>query len=151
RLAGVRGERSGGSLVDVERARISASAASVIEPDAPQKHEARPFLGLLKEHEDELRNILSVIRRRKSLILGTVVLVTLVAAIVALQIAPRYTATATLMLNTRNQNVVNIASVLAGLPLDPNIIKSEVDVLQSRALAGRVIRTLHLMDDREIN
>src|SRR5262249_13548042 len=66
-----------------------------------------------------------------------------------LQMPPRYTATAVLTLNTRNSNVVNITSVMAGLPLDANVIKSEIDVIESRALVARVISDLKLQVDPE--
>src|SRR5207249_3734266 len=59
------------------------------------------------------------------------------------------TASALLMLNTRGANVVNVAAVIAGLPSDTNAIKSEIDVLESRALAARVIADLGLAGDSE--
>ena len=69
--------------------------------------------------------------------------------LVVLQLTPVYTASALIMLNTRSANVVNVASVLAGLPPDANVIKSEIDVLESRSLAARVIADLRLSGDPE--
>ena len=136
--------------MDIERRLLQTPLATAAAADAGEQS-GGPIFGLLRGHEDELRSALSVIRRRKGVILGTVALLTLLALVVTLQITPRYTATASLVLNARNPNVVDIASVVAGLRLDPSIVTSEVDVLQSRALAGRVIKELNLMDDPEIN
>src|SRR5580765_2968317 len=109
----------------------------------------QPWLGLIKGHEGELRHFLTVLRRRSAIIIATMVLVTLGTLLVVLQLTPRYTASALLVLNTRSANVVNVASVVAGLPPDANVIKSEIDVLESRALAARVIADLRLSGDPE--
>jgi capsular exopolysaccharide synthesis family protein len=104
---------------------------------------------VIRGGEQELRHGLGVIRRRKGIIAATVALLTLGTLLVALQLTPAYTATAVVGINVRNPNVVNVASVVAGLPLDPSVVKSEIDVLQSPALAGKVINDLHLGDDLE--
>lgn len=110
-----------------------------------------PVLALLKDREDDLNAALRVLHRRRGIVIGTVVTVTVLTLLLVLQITPRYTASTVLMLNTRGTNVVNIASVITGLPPDPAVIQSEVDVLRSRALAGRVIESLGIMDDPEFN
>ncbi|MFO1056288.1 MAG: polysaccharide biosynthesis tyrosine autokinase [Dongiaceae bacterium] len=104
----------------------------------------------LRGGEQELRQALAVIRRRKTIIVATVALVTLGTLLLALQLTPSYTATAVVGINVRNPNVVNVVSVVAGLPLDPSVIKSEIDVLRSPALAARVIAAQHLDDDPEL-
>ena len=109
----------------------------------------QPWLGLIKGHAGELRHFLAVLRRRSAIIIATMVLVTLGTLLVVLQQTPRYTASALIVLNTRSANVVNVASVVAGLPPDANVIKSEIDVLESRALAARVIADLKLSGDPE--
>jgi succinoglycan biosynthesis transport protein ExoP len=108
-----------------------------------------PWLDLVKGHENELRHALAVIRRRKGVIFATMVLVTFGTLLIVLQLTPLYTASALIMLNTRSANVINVASVVAGLPPDVNVIKSEIDVLESRALAARVIADLGLAADPE--
>jgi capsular exopolysaccharide synthesis family protein len=110
----------------------------------------RTWESLLRGGEQELRHALGVIRRRKGVILATVALLTLATLLLALQLTPSYTATAIVGINVRNANVVNVASVIAGLPLDPSVVKSEIDVLQSPALAARVIGELRLESDPEL-
>lgn len=124
-----------------------APRAEAPRPDAPWP-DPRAFL---RAHEDELRAILRVLQRRRRAVIGTVAAVLAVTLIVLLQVTPRYTATALLMLNTRSPNTVDIAAVVTGLPLDSNIIQTEMDVLRSRALAGRVIARLGLAADPELN
>jgi capsular exopolysaccharide synthesis family protein len=104
---------------------------------------------VLRGGEQEFRQALGVVRRRKGIIVAIVALLTLGTLLVALQLTPSYTATAVIGINVRNPNVVNVASVVAGLPLDPSVVKSEIDVLQSPGLAGRVIAELHMEDDPE--
>jgi len=73
-------------------------------------------------------------------------------AIVALAalLSPRYyTGTARVMVDPRQNNVANLQQVLAGLPTDQATILDQVQILQSRKLAGRVVDKLHLVDDPE--
>jgi capsular exopolysaccharide synthesis family protein len=65
-------------------------------------------------------------------------------------LTPRYTAEATLLLDTRNANV-GIDPVVSDLRPDANVIRSEVDVLRSRWLAHRVVQDLNLANDPEFN
>ena len=82
---------------------------------------------------------------------GTVLLLTALSAIVVFQLTPRYTATAKVMIDPRENQVLNIDSVISGLPTDMEGIESEIEVLQSRGLAQRVVTQLHLYNDPELN
>src|SRR5882724_2494651 len=119
--------------------------------NARAPREQAPWLDLVKGRENELRHALAVIRRHKAVIFATIVVVTVGTLLVVLQLTPLYTASALIMLNTRSANVISVASVMAGLPPDANVIKSEIDVLESRALAGRVIADLQLASDPEFS
>jgi capsular exopolysaccharide synthesis family protein len=67
------------------------------------------------------------------------------------QQAPRYTAASTVMLETRPWQVVEAEAVIAGLPMDAEIITGEVQVLHSRELANRVVDLLNLREHPEFN
>lgn len=109
----------------------------------------------VEDQEIELRSILAMLRRRKSVILGTVAAVLLVTLLVLIQLTPRYTSSAALMLNTRQQNVVDIESVVSGLDVGPGAlqtgVQSEINIITSRSLARRVVEKLGLMQDPEFN
>jgi succinoglycan biosynthesis transport protein ExoP len=99
----------------------------------------------------DLLEIGRVIWRRKVIILGTILTLTLAAATLILTLTPKYTAIATVAVNAREQKVVDVESVLAGLPPNAETVQTEIQVLQSRELAARVIDQLHLGQKAEFN
>lgn len=99
----------------------------------------------------DLRQFVNILKRRYAVILGTTVLVTLLSVIVVLQLTPRYTAEAAVMLDTRKTHIVDIKAVLAGLESDTAVVRSEVEVLRSPDLTARVVDKLHLADNPLIN
>lgn len=101
--------------------------------------------------EFDLRALLRMLWRRRRIILGTVVLLTAIAAVVTYQLTPVYRASAQIMVEPREANVVDIEAVLSGLPADAETINSEIEVIESRHLAQRVIDKLALDRDPEFN
>ena len=89
--------------------------------------------------------------RRKTIIVGTAVVVTLVTALVLSLLTPRYTAIALVMIDVRKQQVVDIEAVLSGPSADRSTIESEIEVIMSRDLALRVIEKLRLDREPEFN
>ncbi len=108
-----------------------------------------------EDREIDLRSILGMLRRRKSVIFGTVAGIMLVTLLVLIQLTPRYTSSAELMLNTSQQNVVDIESVVSGLNVNGGTfqtgVQSEINIIVSRSLARRVVEKLGLMQDPEFN
>lgn len=101
--------------------------------------------------EIDLREVLRVLWRRRYLISGTVI-VSAVLAVVALSLmTPQYTATAQVMVDPRQQNVVDLEQVLSGLPMNAETMQSEIEVLTSRNLASRVIGQTKLQEKPEFN
>ena len=73
-----------------------------------------------------------------------------VVLVLAALLAPRYyTGSARVMVDPRQTNIANLQQVLAGLPTDQSTILNQVQILQSRKLAGRVVDKLHLVEDPE--
>ena len=101
--------------------------------------------------EIELGPLLRSFWRRKWLVIATIFLVTLLATVVAFQLTPRYSAVAKILVGTPEANVVDIEAVLSGLGSDQAAIESEVQVLASRNLAGKVTDGLDLHLDPEFN
>lgn len=98
-----------------------------------------------------LRNLLAVFRRRLRLFAAIVLIVFLAALVITARTTPRYTAQAQVMLNTRQEQVVDTKAVLSNLPAESGVIDSEVEVLQSRDLARQVVEKLQLERDPEFN
>lgn len=64
---------------------------------------------------------------------------------------PIYTANTTVVLESREQNVLDIDSVVAGLSGDQSSINTEVEVFRSRILIERLVRDLNLVENPEFN
>lgn len=101
--------------------------------------------------EPNLRDVLALLWRRKGLIVATVLLTTLATALVVFQLTPLYTAKARILIAPRAANVVDIDNVLEALRPDRTTVQSEVEVLQSRSLAEKVVGELELVGKPEFN
>lgn len=64
---------------------------------------------------------------------------------------PTFRSTAVVMLNTQQSQVVDIESVIGGLSADNAVIATEVEILKSRSLLGKVVDALRLVEDPEFN
>lgn len=65
--------------------------------------------------------------------------------------SPLYRSTAVVMLNNREEQVVDIGNVIGGLGSDSSVVNTEVEVLQGRILLGKVVDELALTQDAEFN
>ena len=99
----------------------------------------------------DLNVVIATFRRRLRLFAAVALAVFLAALIYTLQETPRYTATATVMLDVRTEQVTDMSAVLSGLTVDSPVVDTEVEVLQSRSLAGRVVDQLKLEQDPDFN
>lgn len=98
-----------------------------------------------------LREMFRKLWRRKAVLIGTVILLTTLAALLTFQLTPVYTATASVMVEPRERKVVDIQAVVSGLPPDLFTIESEIAVLRSRSLIERVVSKLELAQNPEFN
>jgi capsular exopolysaccharide synthesis family protein len=96
-------------------------------------------------------DLLGILKRRKTTIIGCTVLLTALAAAIVFQLTPRFTAEAIVMLDTRKSQVVDIQAVVSGLQSDAAVVRSEVEVLRSSSLAEKVVRKLDLTAYEEFN
>ena len=99
----------------------------------------------------DLHQILGIIRRRANVIVGCAVLGTVLATVWVFQLTPRYTAEATVMLDTRRNQMVDLTSMIAGLSGDQSVVRSEMEILKSRALAEKVADKLKIDEWPEFN
>jgi exopolysaccharide transport family protein len=99
----------------------------------------------------DVSELLAMVRRRRGIILGCIVVVTLLATLITFQLTPKYTADTQLLLDTRKTNVIDLQAVYSGLQPEAAAVRSEIDVLRSRQLAGKVIDRLGLVGDPNFN
>ncbi|WGZ96006.1 MAG: polysaccharide biosynthesis tyrosine autokinase [Candidatus Thiothrix putei] len=96
--------------------------------------------------EIDLRELWSVINRRKGTILLVFLLVTIISILVTLSMTPIYRAGVTLEINTEEQRVLDY-DVEAGSqrPVDSkDFYQTQYEILKSRSLADRVIEKMRL-------
>lgn len=116
----------------------------------------RPFdfsalMGGLTEQSFSIVDILSMLRRRKAVIAACVALITTIGAAIVFQITPRYTAEASVILDTRKTEVVDVQAVLSGLTPDLSALRGEIEILKSPAIAAKVVQKLNLGAQPEFN
>ncbi|WP_246107509.1 GumC family protein [Puniceibacterium confluentis] len=100
----------------------------------------------------DIFSLLQVLWRNKLWILLSAALGVLMAGYYAYMLAvPTYTARAVVMLNSRQETVVDIQSVVSGLGADTSVVNTEVEVLRSRTLMTKVVEKLDLTSDPEFN
>ncbi len=105
--------------------------------------------------EEEIVDIgawLRMIWRGKGLIaLSAILLTALAASHSAFLATPSYKARAVVMLESREEKVVDLKDVISGLSGDANVINSEVEVIRGRELMREVTARLALHEDPEFN
>lgn len=113
--------------------------ASAEEGTAPSRTDVREFFRLFN--------------RRKMQMFGVTALVVILTGVVLTQLTPEYRSTALLMLDTRRMKVTNVSDVVGGLMMGGTTelaaIQTEIEVLRSVSLLGRVADKLHLESDPE--
>ncbi len=98
-----------------------------------------------------MQHLLRALRRRFSLMLAVFLLVFAAVAVYTYRLKPVYSATASVIVNTRDQKVIDIGAVLSGMPADQTAIDTEAQILRSRALMAKVVTRLDLGNNPEFN
>ncbi|ALL14894.1 GumC family protein [Caulobacter henricii] len=99
----------------------------------------------------DLNIAIATFRRRLRLFAAIALAVFVAVLLYTLQETPRYTATSQVMLDVRKEQVADMSAVLSGLPADSSVVDTEVEVLKSRSLATRVVKSLKLAEDPYFN
>jgi len=97
----------------------------------------------------DLTDLLRMIQIRKQIIIGTAATVITLTIIYLYQVTPLYTAQAVVMLDQRENKVLDVSAIIPGLPTDPQTIQNQVQILRSRTLISRVVDRMHLDQDGE--
>ena len=122
-----------------ERARDMAVRIGGLEPAAPRAAWSAPG------------DILTIAMRRRWQITLVILASVLVALSLAMTSTPRYISTATVMLDVYQSDIADIRAVAAGVTSDSRDVRSQVEVLVSRNVLGRVVDSLELTTDPYFN
>ncbi len=100
----------------------------------------------------DLSKLAAALWRGKFLILIMTLFAIVIGVYYAYLVAtPLYRSTAVVVLNSREEQVVDIESVIGGLLADASVVNTEVEVLKSRSLLGKLVSNLSLSEDPEFN
>ena len=102
---------------------------------------------------DELnpRALLRALWRRKALVIGTVALSTVLAIAFVLSATPLYRSQTLVRIQSSKPMVVELPEIGGAFEADASTIESEIELLDSRAFAGRIVDSLDLVEDPEFN
>lgn len=128
--------------------------AAACPPSVPnarrQSHLASGGTGSAEPQVD-VHEILRKLWRGRRLVLLTVVTGCLLGYAVVSNLTPHYSASASVMLETRQLQVLDAEEVLSDLALDSEVIEGEIELLRSRELAEDVVERLNLHEHPEFN
>ena len=117
-------------------------------------HQRRDYERQAVPVDDEI-DLLAIFRTlwRGKWVIGLVTSIAIVLGVYyAFGIAiPKYTATAVVALESRQEIVVDLESVMSGLGGDQISINTEIEVLRSRGLIAKLVARMALQDDPEFN
>ena len=103
------------------------------------------------EQSSELRRIWSVVQRYKWAILTLAGAASLIAALVVFAMTPIYTASATILIESQQSNVVSIEEVYGVDTKNAEYYKTQSEILSSRPIVESVIHSLSLTENSEFN
>lgn len=95
--------------------------------------------------------ILRAFRRRLPIFFITMLLVFSLVAVFTFQARPVYSTGASVIIDVRETNVVDVGSVLSGLAPDAAVVDTEVEIIRSRTLAEKIVQKLNLVESPEFN
>lgn len=100
------------------------------------------------ERDDKInvRRLLGTLSYRRWLVIIPAVLLTFLAAIIALRTPDWYTSAARVMVNAEEAKIVDIESVLSTLPNDARLMEGEIAVITSNERLDAVLSELDLYD-----
>ena len=119
-------------------------------PDAYGKGDAEfrvdPILALF-----DIGAVIGTLRRQWPLIAGSVALFLLLGVGYLFTAAPKFTATTTVMIDARKNQLLQTQQVVGDLQIDASAIESQTEILKSESVALSVIKDLKLTSDPEFN
>lgn len=109
------------------------------------------FSNQMQEEVIDLRQYWMTINRHKWGIFGFAVIVSILTILVVFSMKPAYRATATLLIESQQANVVSIEEVYGLDTKNNEYYLTQFEILKSRQLAEKVIQKLNLVDHPEFN
>jgi uncharacterized protein involved in exopolysaccharide biosynthesis len=103
------------------------------------------------ERSYDIRELTRIVRRRKSIVIGTVTLILALTVFFLSQLTPTYRAEALVIVESRKANIADLREILTDVSANQETTRNEIEVIRSRTLARRVIEQLGLAERDEFN
>ena len=98
---------------------------------------------------ETFQSVLAFVRRQYRVI-GLAVAIMIAAGIIyILTSPPSFTATATMIIDTKNTRLFQQPSMFSDMPIDAGTVESQVEIIKSETVGLAVIKQLHLTEDPE--
>src|SRR5580704_10032829 len=112
-------------------------AAGAVLVGRDRRRDARDEAGLL-----DLRGLWLILRWRAWLIASVTLAAVAATACALVVLAPKYNATTVVLVDPRQPQITNTQAVLPGIGADAAAVESQVELIESTALAMKVIGSL---------
>jgi polysaccharide biosynthesis transport protein len=131
---------------------VSSDPAMMLDDShaAPKAYPAAPSYDPSRGRMDA-QEVVKVLRRRRAVILVTILVLTGLSALLAYGPTPQYTATASLLLDSRATRAGDAEAVRDAPPEDQSTIETQIRLLESRAFIRDLVERLDLAADPEFN
>jgi len=110
----------------------------------PSYQQTNPTSQSMDDDFIDLGRLLRAVLRHKWGILGLAFAITLVSGLFVYSMEPVYSASASIVLESQQANVVNVEEIYTYDTYDYNYSQTQYEILKSRSLAERVVRRLQL-------
>lgn len=113
--------------------------------------EVKTLIRSAEDDEIDLKQLLTPIWRRRWAILSLTLVVTMLTALIVLNITPIYQATSTLLIDQRTAKPVSIEDIYSLDSSGSEYLQTQFELLKSRELAERVVTKLRLTEHPEFD
>ena len=121
----------------------------MLQPDHHPPVQSVESAAEVQSPSEIFQSILDFIRRQYRVIVFAAAIMIALGFIYLLTAPPSYTATATMLIDTKKVQLFQQQSMFNDLPIDASSVESQVEILKSETIALGVIKQLHLTDDPE--
>ena len=120
------------------------------QPEYPHPVETTDSIAeLIPSPADTFKSILDFTRRQYPVIAFAVAIAVALGFTYVLTTPPSFTATTTMMIDSKRVQLFQQQSIINDLPIDAATVESQVEILKSETIAQAVIDKLHLGNDPE--
>jgi succinoglycan biosynthesis transport protein ExoP len=133
-----------------ERSRTTSAVIVRRDAEPPYASQVLPHPSSSDDGID-IKSIVTILRRRLLVISATIAVVTGLVTVLVLNLTPEFRATAALLIEPRQSHVLDVASVLEGLPQQAEVIRTQITLLRSQSYAEKAINELGLLNDPHFN